>query len=101
MLLGPLSSVVSAQAAASMSTVNFIQTMGFDEDNKAIMVDYKMQTVNGTTGALETRKISIPMIAMLTVPLLEVGAKRLYTHVYVYIYFTFTFALLSRGTHLV
>lgn len=38
---GPLVAVINAQSIAARATVDFIKTVGFDEDNKPIYVDFK------------------------------------------------------------
>lgn len=38
---GPLNAVITAQSNAAISTANFIKTVGFDENNKPVYVDFK------------------------------------------------------------
>lgn len=38
---GPLNAVITAQSNAALSTANFIKTVGFDENNKLVYVDFK------------------------------------------------------------
>ncbi len=66
--------MVQAQVMASGATVDFINTVGFDEDNHARMVDFKYTTVN-STGGLEGRTLSVPLLVLMPIPNLEVRVR--------------------------
>lgn len=87
---GPLNACVTAQANASLSTVNFIKEVGFDKDGKLIMVDFSHTRVSanpnkgkdpaevppGTDVASDTIseevKLSVPFVSVLNIPSMRI-----------------------------
>jgi len=89
---GPLNACVTAQTNASLATVNFIQAVGFDDDNKLRMVDFshtkkkknpnfgKTAGEDGvpddadvTTEYFEEKvNLAVPFISVLSVPSLRI-----------------------------
>lgn len=74
---GPLNACVTAQANASLSTVNFIQEVGFDEDNKLRMVDFSYtKTVpdpdNSGSTITEDVSLEVPFVSVLNIPSLRI-----------------------------
>ncbi len=63
--------VINAQAASAMTTVNFINSVGFYPNGSAIMVDFKYTTID-SNGTESKRKLSVPFLSMLPIPNLEV-----------------------------
>ncbi|MDG2433064.1 DUF2589 domain-containing protein [Flavobacterium sp.] len=79
----PLVAVITAQAIAARSTADFIKTVGFDEDNLPIYVDFKYnkeispyQPAIGSTLAVAAQyqemKIEIPLLTMLPIPFIKI-----------------------------
>jgi hypothetical protein len=69
---GPLVAVVNAQAQAALSSANFVNAVGFDDEKRAISVDFLYEATNATTGESQMNKISVPLLAMLPIPFLRV-----------------------------
>ena len=86
---GPLNAAVAAQNNASLSTVNFIKTVGFDEDDKIRMTDFTYKKdvpkliddpsnpgtlIPDPSGATEEKTIDlkVPFISLLNVPSLRI-----------------------------
>lgn len=73
---GPLNACVTAQANASLSTVNFIKEVGFDEDNNLRMVDFSYtKTVpndDGTGTTTEDVSLEVPFLSVLNIPSLRI-----------------------------
>ncbi len=72
MCAAPLKSVVDAQGIAALSTVNFIQQVGFTNKNEAINVNFTYQSLNGTTGRQQTNILSVPILTILPIPFIRV-----------------------------
>jgi hypothetical protein len=66
--------VIGAQNAASMSAVNFIQSIGLDENSGVKTVDftYTTVTVNGTD---EMRSLTMPLLSLIPIPSLVVRTR--------------------------
>jgi Protein of unknown function (DUF2589) len=70
--------VIDAQAKAAVSTVNFVNTMGFtaisevSSEKQAVMVDFSYETTNKTTGAIMTNTLSVPLLSMVPIPFIRV-----------------------------
>jgi hypothetical protein len=72
MIGGPLTAVINAQAQAAMTTVNFINSVGFHNENRSVInVDF-MYSATDENGADQPRKLTVPFLAMLPIPNLEV-----------------------------
>lgn len=73
---GPLNACVTAQANASMSTVNFIKEVGFEDDGTLRMVDFSYtKTVpndDGTGTTTEDISLIVPFVSVLNVPSLRI-----------------------------
>jgi hypothetical protein len=67
---GPLSACVDAQADAAMTTVDFIQNVGFDEDGEIRTVSFEFDTtVNGTD---VHNVLTVPFLTIIPIPVLEI-----------------------------
>ncbi|WKN44620.1 DUF2589 domain-containing protein [Tunicatimonas pelagia] len=71
LISGPLTAAVNAQANASMSTVNFIKEVGFDDQEQIRMVDFSYKKT-GEDGTPEDIKINVPFISILNIPSLRI-----------------------------
>jgi len=72
---GPLDACVQAQANASISTVDFIKQVAFDDDGKLRTVDFSYdKTVDDGSGGTttETVALEVPFISTLTVPSIRI-----------------------------
>ncbi len=75
---GPMDAAVRAQANASVSTVDFIQAVGFEGEGasrKIRMVDFSYERADngdGSTPAERKVGLTVPFIAMLNVPALRI-----------------------------
>jgi hypothetical protein len=73
---GPLGAVVKSQAQAAMTTVDFINSVGFHAENRStINVDFSYITTN-ENGTDEGRVLTVPFLSMLPIPNLEVRLRR-------------------------
>lgn len=84
MIGGPLQAAIQAQAASAVSTVDFIQNLGFkpidpnepDGAKELIMTDfsYEKNEVNPDTGAVVNTKrfVRVPFISMLPIPSIRI-----------------------------
>jgi hypothetical protein len=71
---GPLQAAIQAQHAASMSQVNFIQQVGFDQttgDLRYTKFKYKKQKANDPAQT-EDFEIEVPFLTLLTIPALRI-----------------------------
>ena len=64
--------VVNAQAASAMTTVNFINTVGFDANRTAVTVSFSYQSLDPTTGAELNNTITVPFLTIVPIPYLQV-----------------------------
>lgn len=74
---GPLNACVTAQANASLSTVNFIKEVGFTDDGELRMVDfsYKKEVPdpdNPGSTLKEDVSLNVPFVSVLNVPSLRI-----------------------------
>ena len=74
---GPLNACVTAQANASMSTVNFIKEVGFDDDGNLRMVDfsYKKEVpdpADPSATISEDVSLKVPFVSVLNIPSLRI-----------------------------
>ncbi|OLY94647.1 hypothetical protein BUE76_04220 [Cnuella takakiae] len=81
MIGGPLQAAIDAQVASALATVNFIDKVGFiqeegdESSRKLAMVDFShKRTVKGADGTDEEKNIElkIPLLAMLPIPSLRI-----------------------------
>ena len=63
---GPLDAAIEAQARAAMSSVNFIKSVGFNDDG-----DVQSVTFNATRGE-ESVEISVPLLTILPIPFIRI-----------------------------
>lgn len=68
----PLSAVVRAQAAAAFTTVQYIKSVGFDENNRSILVAFKYNITNPATGFPREHVIAVPILSIVPIPFLLV-----------------------------
>ncbi len=69
---GPLVAVINAQAQAAMSTINFVNSVGFNANKEAIMVAFKYNVTNATTGLTQTNQLTVPILTIMPIPFLRV-----------------------------
>lgn len=73
---GPLQAAVQAQHAASMSQVQFIQEVGFEENGNLRYVDFEYQKKvpndNGSGYTDQSVSLKVPFLTMLTIPALRI-----------------------------
>jgi hypothetical protein len=76
---GPLVAVVNAQAQSALATVNFIQSVGFyeDDDGKSQVANVNFgysKKVAGESGAAETKnfELHVPLLAIVPIPYLRI-----------------------------
>ena len=73
---GPLQAAVQAQHAASMSQVEFIKEVGFDDSGELRYVDfsYTKKVANSENDGFEDQALTIkvPFLTMLTIPALRI-----------------------------
>jgi len=79
MIGGPLNSVVRAQTQSAITSVDFIKSVGFDEDNVPTMVDFeykkpieKTDDKGVVTVKEEKFKLSVPILTMLPIPFIRI-----------------------------
>ena len=73
MFAGPLTAVIDAQAQAAISTVEFINAVGFDENRNAINVQFSYNVTNITTGEQYENTISVPFLTIVPIPFIRVS----------------------------
>ena len=66
MISGPLNAAIEAQALAARSTVEFIQQVGLDKDNKATTVEFKYQSGQGE------KILNAPLLSIIPIPFIRV-----------------------------
>ncbi len=71
---GPLTAVINAQAQAALSTVAFINAVGFDENRKPINVAFSYNVTNITTGQVYENSITVPFLTIVPIPFIRVSA---------------------------
>jgi hypothetical protein len=71
LIAAPLTAAIQAQASAAMSSVEFIRSVGFGDDNKTIMVDFIYSKIkpDGTAG---TATLSVPLLTIVNVPFIRI-----------------------------
>ncbi len=72
---GPLNAVVTAQAKAAISTVNFIKEAAFDKDGNARTVQFSYNRASddpAKAGQSEQFTLSVPFLTMLPIPYISV-----------------------------
>lgn len=64
--------VVNAQARAALSTINFVESVGFDENGTCIYATFDYNVTNSTTGEINENTISVPFLTIVPIPFLRV-----------------------------
>jgi len=81
MIGGPLNAVIRAQAQSAMTSVDFIKSVGFDDDGNPTMVTFsydkpveKLDGDGNPTGEFEVLKhnLTVPILTMLPIPFIRV-----------------------------
>ena len=70
---GPLIAVINAQAASALTTVKFINEVGFDADRNAINVKFNYNSTNATSGEITESSMSVPILTILPIPFIRVS----------------------------
>ncbi len=68
---GPLNAIVEAQAKSAITTANFIKEVAFDDEGRAVHVDFKYDR-RGPDGRVQENTLSVPFLTMLPIPYLKV-----------------------------
>ena len=55
-----------------MSTIEFVNTVGFDDTGSAIMVDFSYDAINATTGETTETVITVPFLTIVPIPYIRV-----------------------------
>jgi hypothetical protein len=71
MIGGPLQAAIDAQVASSIATINFIKSVGFDDDGEVKTVEFKYNKTK-SDGTTESATIDVPLLAMLPIPSLRI-----------------------------
>jgi Protein of unknown function (DUF2589) len=74
---GPLTAVIKAQAMAAQSTADFIKSVGLDENNNVVNIDFDYEAVNTTTGEKYTNTLTVPLLTIIPIPFIRVGGFKL------------------------
>ncbi len=72
---GPLIAVINAQAASALTTVKFINEVGFDADRNSISVSFNYNTTNATSGDIQENSMSVPILTILPIPFIRVSKR--------------------------
>src|SRR5262245_45068429 len=79
MIGGPLVAVIKAQSQSAQTSVDFIKSVGFDQNGQPTMVSFKYQKpittkdANGTTTITPTDyTLTVPILTMLPIPFIRV-----------------------------
>jgi Protein of unknown function (DUF2589) len=72
MLSGPLAAIIKAQAMAAQSTADFIKSVGLDENNNVVNVDFDYEVLNATTGEKYTNTLTVPLLTIIPIPFIKV-----------------------------
>jgi hypothetical protein len=64
---------VNAQAQAVLTTMNFVQNIGFDPNGDVIHVDFVFNRTNASTGEVQENSLSVPLLTLLPIPFLRVS----------------------------
>jgi hypothetical protein len=75
-ITGPLSAAVKAQALAAQSSIHFIKQAGFNPDGSVTTVSLSFKGFNSTTQQYIDRTMTIPLLAILPIPFVEVCVSR-------------------------
>ena len=65
-------SVVKAQAKAAQTTIDFINTVGFQKDGSLVTVKFYYNLTNATTGKRQENSLEVPFLTIIPVPFLRV-----------------------------
>lgn len=63
---GPLDAAINAQARAAMSSVNFIQSIGFNDKNEVNNITFSVRKGSSVT------KLEIPLLTIVPIPFLRI-----------------------------
>lgn len=74
MFAGPLMAVIDAQSAAALTTMDFIRNVGFDENGDARNVSFIYDRLNSTSGAIESKTLTVPLLTIIPIPYVRVRA---------------------------
>lgn len=79
MIGGPLTAVIKAQAQSAQTSVDFIKSVGFDQDGKPTMVSFKYMkpittkdTAGNTIITPTEYTLTVPILTMLPIPFIRV-----------------------------
>ena len=72
----PLTAVVDAQAAAAMTTVKFIEEVGFDDSGNVRESTFSYKKLDNN-GKEQTVSLNVPLLTILPIPFLRVEEARI------------------------
>ncbi len=75
MIGGPLQAVIDAQVTSSLATVDFVKTVGFNDQGELVMVDFSHKRKDVKADGTVDEKdifIKVPLLAMLPIPSLRI-----------------------------
>lgn len=72
----PLTSIVDAQAAAAMTTVDFINSVGFDDDGNVREATFSYNKLN-EDGTEKNVSLNVPYLTIVPIPFLRVEEARI------------------------
>ena len=58
-----------------MTTVQFVNEVGFDEDRNAITVDFNYKTQNATSGDVTESSMTVPILTIVPIPFIRVSGR--------------------------
>ena len=67
----PLVAMIKAQAASGQKTLEFIKTVGFDDNNNAKMFQFTYRSTN-ESGVLDSTSFQIPVLSIIPIPYIRV-----------------------------
>lgn len=60
-----------------MTTIGYIQNVGFDENGSALMVAFTYNSVN-KTGGTQRNTITVPLLTIIPIPFIRVRVSRMH-----------------------
>ena len=64
---------MKAQVQASLACVQFMQSIGKDAQDRAVMMNFEYQARNSTTGLTESKVMSVPALTLVPIPYISVS----------------------------
>jgi hypothetical protein len=96
---GPLAAIIKAQAMAAQSTADFIKSIGLDENNNVINVDFDYEVLNATSGEKYTNTLTVPLLTIVPIPFIKVSNDCRSDHLQVAVIMVFALFGTDRRMH--